>query len=215
MTVQTTALHAAFTQLGVPYVWGGASPKGSPHPGFDCSGLTLWSYLQAGVTLPHSSIEQFQLGPQVASPEPGDIAYFLGIDPVGTKTAPGHCAICATAPVDGLGTMVQAEESGTVVMLSGFDINDGQYVGATRPGIVPVPWPGYYLAYPPLLYTTGCVIWQARMNARMNAAWGAHLTVDGFYGPLSKAACMGFQAAHPPLAEDGIVGPLTWSAVFA
>jgi hypothetical protein len=107
--------------------------------------------------------------------------------------------------------MVQAEESGTVVMVSSFDINDGQYVGATRPGIVPVPWPGYYLVYPPLMYSVGCRTWQARMNT----AWGAHLTVDGWYGPLSKAACMGFQAAEPALVEDGVVGPLTWSAVFA
>ena len=34
------AVQAAESQLGVPYVWGGESPRGSAHPGFDCSGLT-------------------------------------------------------------------------------------------------------------------------------------------------------------------------------
>ena len=43
------AVQAAESQIGVPYVWGGESPKGSGSPGFDCSGLTAWSWGQVGV----------------------------------------------------------------------------------------------------------------------------------------------------------------------
>ena len=42
------AVQAAESQIGVPYVWGGESPKGSASPGFDCSGLTAWSWGQVG-----------------------------------------------------------------------------------------------------------------------------------------------------------------------
>jgi cell wall-associated NlpC family hydrolase len=49
-----TAIAAAYSVRGTPYVWGAADPN----VGFDCSGLTMWSYAQAGVSLPHSSAAQ-------------------------------------------------------------------------------------------------------------------------------------------------------------
>ncbi|MBV9351226.1 MAG: C40 family peptidase, partial [Mycobacterium sp.] len=39
-----TAVEAALTQIGSPYVWGGAAPGG-----FDCSGLVMWAFQQAGI----------------------------------------------------------------------------------------------------------------------------------------------------------------------
>ena len=49
------AVQAAESQIGVPYVWAAESPKGSSYPGFDCSGLTAWSWGRVGVSLPHYS----------------------------------------------------------------------------------------------------------------------------------------------------------------
>jgi len=44
------AVRAALTRLGDPYVWAAAGPHA-----FDCSGLVVWSFEQAGLQLPHSS----------------------------------------------------------------------------------------------------------------------------------------------------------------
>src|SRR3984885_11826987 len=44
------AVQAALTRVGDPYSWGGAAPGG-----FDCSGLVMWAFQQAGIALPHSS----------------------------------------------------------------------------------------------------------------------------------------------------------------
>jgi cell wall-associated NlpC family hydrolase len=46
----------ALSQVGAPYRSGGESPQG-----FDCSGLTRWTFKDIGTMLPHSSMEQFDL----------------------------------------------------------------------------------------------------------------------------------------------------------
>src|SRR5207247_7839132 len=68
------AVHAAYSAIGVPYKWGGSSPK----EGFDCSGLTMWSWGQAGVALPHSSAAQYAMLPHVSRCDlkPGDLLFF-------------------------------------------------------------------------------------------------------------------------------------------
>lgn len=68
------AVRAALTQLGVPYVWGGATPG----KGFDCSGLTMWAYRQVGVNLPHYGGDQWNAGIHVSRGQlqPGDLIFF-------------------------------------------------------------------------------------------------------------------------------------------
>jgi cell wall-associated NlpC family hydrolase len=114
--------------LGVPYVWGGASPV----PGFDCSGLALYVYAQLGVTLTHYTGSQFREGLRLPREllQPGDLVFFDD-DPV---RGPQHEGIYV-----GGGKFVQAPHTGDVVKIS--DLDDPRYgfsyVGAVRPYAAP------------------------------------------------------------------------------
>lgn len=98
--------------LGVPYVWGGASPSG-----FDCSGLTMYVYAQVGIYLPHSAAAQYNSGTPVSASEmaPGDLVFF------GSPIS--HVGIYV-----GGGSMIHAPFEGTVVSYGGI----GGNVGAVR-----------------------------------------------------------------------------------
>lgn len=66
-------VSAANSAVGVRYVFAGASLSG-----MDCSGLVVYSYAKAGITLPHSSAQQATLGTAVskANLKPGDLVFF-------------------------------------------------------------------------------------------------------------------------------------------
>ncbi|MER5808667.1 NlpC/P60 family protein [Streptomyces sp. NPDC002033] len=68
-----TAVMAARAAVGRPYVWGSTGPSG-----FDCSGLMVWSYRQAGVSLPRTSQAQRYAGRQVplSQAQPGDLVTY-------------------------------------------------------------------------------------------------------------------------------------------
>jgi peptidoglycan DL-endopeptidase CwlO len=70
---RAVVVQAALTQIGSSYVWGGAAPGG-----FDCSGLVMWAFQQAGIALPHSSQAQAEGGQPVALSDlqPGDVLTF-------------------------------------------------------------------------------------------------------------------------------------------
>ncbi len=116
------AVQAAESQIGVPYVWGGESPKGSASPGFDCSGLTAWSWGQVGVGLPHYSGAQMSDSTPVpiSDLQPGDLLFY---GPGGSE----HVAMYV-----GPGTMIEAPFTGASVWLTGLRLG-GDFVGAGRP----------------------------------------------------------------------------------
>src|SRR4051794_28409788 len=68
-----TAAAAAESVIGAPYEFGAAGPSS-----FDCSGLTMWAWAQAGVSLPHSAAAQYASLPKVplSTVQPGDIIYY-------------------------------------------------------------------------------------------------------------------------------------------
>ncbi len=116
------AVQAAESQIGVPYVWGGESPKGSASPGFDCSGLTAWSWGQVGVGLPHYSGAQMADSTPVpiSDLQPGDLLFY---GPGGSE----HVAMYV-----GPGTMIEAPFTGASVWTTGLRLG-GDFVGAGRP----------------------------------------------------------------------------------
>lgn len=67
------AVDTALGQVGKPYVYGGGGPDS-----FDCSGLTQFAYAAAGISLPHSSSGQSQMGVPVAplDLQPGDLVFY-------------------------------------------------------------------------------------------------------------------------------------------
>ena len=67
------AVAYARAQVGKPYCYGGSGPGC-----FDCSGLTMMAWAQAGVSLPHSSASQFNVGRRISASElqPGDLIFY-------------------------------------------------------------------------------------------------------------------------------------------
>ncbi len=90
-------VSAAYGQLNVPYVYGGASPSG-----FDCSGLVMYCHRAAGISLGHSSGSQGSGGKSVSSPQPGDVVCYAG-----------HVGIYI-----GGGKMIHAPRTGDVVKIA-------------------------------------------------------------------------------------------------
>ncbi|WP_225878362.1 C40 family peptidase [Spongiactinospora rosea] len=103
-----TALRAAASKLGRPYVWGAEGPET-----FDCSGLVQWAYGQAGVRMPRVTHQQWVTGPRVslAQAQPGDLLFWRH-DP----TNPGY--ISHVAIYWGKGKMLHAPRTGDVVKIA-------------------------------------------------------------------------------------------------
>ncbi|MCZ6826876.1 MAG: C40 family peptidase [Gammaproteobacteria bacterium] len=103
--------RTATEMIGVPYVYGGRTPKG-----FDCSGLVYYSYQQAGLKVPRTSREQFKAARHVSlsDAQPGDLLFFRG----GRRIS--HVAIYI-----GNGYFVHAPSTGKNVSVA--NLNDSYY----------------------------------------------------------------------------------------
>lgn len=106
-----TVVAAAYSKLGCPYVWGASGPDT-----FDCSGLVMWCYAQAGVYLDHYSGSQKESGAviPVSQAQPGDILW-----------KSGHVGIYI-----GNGQYIHAPQTGDVVKIAS---NVGRFTCAVRP----------------------------------------------------------------------------------
>jgi peptidoglycan DL-endopeptidase CwlO len=100
-----TVIQAALSRIGSPYSWGGSGPSA-----FDCSGLVMWSFQQAGVALPHSSQALAHGGQPVSMDQiqPGDLVTYY--------SDASHVAIYI-----GDGMMVHASTYGTPVRVAPVD----------------------------------------------------------------------------------------------
>jgi cell wall-associated NlpC family hydrolase len=101
------AVKAALSKRGTAYIFGAKGPFN-----FDCSGLTQWSYAQAGVTLGPNTYTQIKQGVPVA---PGDVREGDLIFPKDSWDAqgPGHVML-AISPTE----VVHAPQTGDVVKVS-------------------------------------------------------------------------------------------------
>lgn len=112
------ALKYALAQIGDVYVWAAAGPTR-----WDCSGLTMRSFQQAGVSLPHSSRIQIKYGKNISasSLKPGDLLFF-------------GKPISHVSMYMGGGKMVQAPRPGKKVEVVNFTKMFGKkpFVGARR-----------------------------------------------------------------------------------
>ena len=107
------------SQIGVAYRYAAAEPSVA----FDCSGLTMWAWAQAGVRLPHYSKAQFESVAHVPADQaqPGDLIFY--------KNPVGHVAMYV-----GGGQMIHSPRTGEtvkVVAVNWAKVRDG-IVG--RPG---------------------------------------------------------------------------------
>jgi peptidoglycan DL-endopeptidase CwlO len=110
------ALDYAKAQLGEPYARSGAGPSS-----WDCSGLTMMAWGSVGVSLPHSSRQQFNRGQPVAKSDLqlGDLVFFY--------SDIHHVGLYA-----GNGQVIHAPRPGKTVEY--IKMSYMPYAGARRPG---------------------------------------------------------------------------------
>lgn len=118
------AIKAALTRVGAPYAWGATGPDS-----FDCSGLLVWAWKKAGVTLPRTSQAMAKFGTPVAPKDlkPGDlITSDWGSGPS------SHVAMYI-----GDNKVIHAPRPGRTVTVANLDANYRSKVNAIRriPGV--------------------------------------------------------------------------------
>ncbi|WP_331725216.1 bifunctional lytic transglycosylase/C40 family peptidase (plasmid) [Streptomyces globisporus] len=133
-----TVINAAEEKIGKPYSWGGGNANGessgvccSPSGktgvgivGFDCSGLTLYAYAKAGITLPRTAAQQYAAAEPVKPGQmrPGDLVFYGN-----TAASIHHVGIYV-----GNGYIINAPRPGAKVRYDPMDMMSDLY-GVARP----------------------------------------------------------------------------------
>jgi cell wall-associated NlpC family hydrolase len=114
-----TAVRVALAQQGKPYAWGGAGPNS-----FDCSGLVMYAWAAAGVSLPHYTVSQYEATERITQSElqPGDLVFYN----TNAGANPGHVTMYI-----GGGQVVTADTTGTPVRVESLTW-DGAPMGFGR-----------------------------------------------------------------------------------
>ncbi|PYG88210.1 cell wall-associated NlpC family hydrolase [Ruminiclostridium sufflavum DSM 19573] len=116
----SAVISTAKSLLGVPYVWGGASPSG-----FDCSGFTQYVLGKNGITVPRTAAEQYKSGTSVSKSNlrVGDLVFFTTY-----KEGPSHLGFYL-----GNGNFIHASSSkGVTISSLSSDYYSSRYIGARR-----------------------------------------------------------------------------------
>jgi cell wall-associated NlpC family hydrolase len=115
--VRSQFVQNALRYVGVPYVWGGASPGG-----FDCSGFVQYTLATVGIRVPRTADDQFHALPPTDNPQPGDLVFFQTYLP-----GPSHVGIY-------LGNGYFVNSIGSDVQISSFASSyfAARYLGARR-----------------------------------------------------------------------------------
>lgn len=136
-----SVVYRALQMIGTPYAWAGGGPSGPSHGicasgaasgdchvvGFDCSGLTMYSWAPY-LGMPHFAASQYNYGSVHPSPSqllPGDLVFWSSN---GKASGIHHVALYV-----GDGNVVQAPNSGDIVRITPLGNVSSGYFGATRP----------------------------------------------------------------------------------
>jgi peptidoglycan DL-endopeptidase CwlO len=117
-------VRVALAQQGKPYVWGATGPDA-----FDCSGLVVYAWRQAGFVVAVRTSEQMYAHSTVVpagQEQPGDLLFGeFG------AAGPGHVMIVVRP-----GLAVQAPHTGDVVRLTPYAVGGGWVVARLDPGVL-------------------------------------------------------------------------------
>lgn len=126
VTVADMVIDEAMKYIGIPYRWGGKSPKG-----FDCAGFTRYIYNKFGLELAPSAAPQYKAGSILKNNQikKGDLVFYAGRS--GSK-AIGHVGIVTSVDGNGFYFIHSATSTGITVSHSSEPYYKKRYVGACR-----------------------------------------------------------------------------------
>lgn len=193
----------------VPYVYGGTSLKGAPHPGVDCSGMPFAIGQHFGVSIPRTTEAEWAALPRISASElrAGDLIEY---NVPGEPNPPNHVVIYWNQNL-----VLEAPHTGENVKFSApLPYPIVGYVRlpfADSPAVTPTPPPAPVSEPTIQEGSTGPAVVKAQQL--ISAKFNHPLTADGSFGPLTKAAVEDIQKFFD-VTVDGIVGPQTWSILI-